>query len=240
MHRLKNIFVTILMVVSMACAHDALAQEIDVPEISAMDADVLATETPDAYGFWAGAMFTKSFGAGKKWTTGLLAQYHHISHEGVSRYDQIFARPSVSYKILPWLTAQYDMDLAQTKNGFQMRFMPSMSVSKRISNFSLSLRQQFYYIWYPGSGATTHLFTTKGSVTYSIPDTRLALSFAMEPLYRESLIRNRIFAGVNIRLNDHLTLCPQYLRKAYHNRSGKHDRRTYDDHLLYLLLLVRL
>lgn len=228
------------MIVSMACAHDALSQEIDVPEISAMDADVLATETPDAYGFWAGAMFTKSFGAGKKWTTGLLAQYHHISHEGVSRYDQIFARPSVSYKILPWLTAQYDMDLAQTKNGFQMRFMPSMSVSKRISNFSLSLRQQFYYIWYPGSGVTTHLFTTKGSVTYSIPDTRLALSFAMEPLYRESLIRNRIFAGVNIRLNDHLTLCPQYLRKAYHNRSGKHDRRTYDDHLLYLLLLVRL
>lgn len=229
-----------LMIVSMACAHDVLAQEVDVPEIATMDADVLAAETPDAYGFWAGAMFTKSFGADRKWTAGLLAQYHHISHEGVSRYDQIFARPSVSYKILPWLTAQYDMDLAQTYNGFQMRFMPSMSVSKRISDFSLSLRQQFYYIWYPGSGITTHLFTTKGSVTYSIPDTRLALSFAMEPLYREKLIRNRIFAGVNIRLNDHLTLCPQYLRKAYHNRSGKHERRTYDDHLLYLLLLVRL
>ena len=145
----------------------------------------------------------------------------------MSRYDHIFARPSVSYKVFPWLSAQFDMDLVQKHDGFQMRFMPSMSVSKRISDFSLSLRQQFYYIWYPGSGATAHLFTTKGSVTYSIPDTPLALSFAMEPLYRATLIRNRIFAGLNIRLNDHLTLCPQYLRKAYHNRSGKRpDRNT--------------
>lgn len=239
MLRLKRICLVILMIFGLSGIHDVSAQEISVPEVAAMEADD-ADETRDAYGFWAGAMFTKSFGAEKKWTAGLLAQYHHIFHEGVSRYDQFFARPYVGYNILPWLKAQYDMDLAQTRGGFQMRFMPSVSVSKRISGFSMSLRQQFYYIWYPGSGATAHLFTTKGSLTYIIPDTPLALSFAMEPLYRKILIRNRIFAGVNIRLNDHLTLCPQYLRKAYHNRSGKYDRRTYDDHLFYLLLLVRL
>lgn len=234
-HKLTTVLITAL---CLFLAYGAEAQDTDALDVAAT-ADEMA-QIKDAYGFWAGAMFTKPFGADKKWTAGLLAQYHHITHEGVSRYDQYFARPSISYNIRPWLSVRYDMDLAQTRGGFQMRFMPGVSVSKRISDFSLSLRQQFYYIWYPGSGATAHLFTTKGSVTYSIPDTPLALSFAMEPLYREKLFRNRIFAGLNIRLNDHLTLCPQYLRKAYHNRSGKHDRRTYDDHLIYLLLLVRL
>lgn len=234
-HKLTTVLITAL---CLFLAYGAEAQDTDALDIAAT-ADEMA-QVKDAYGFWAGAMLTKSFGTENRWTTGILAQYHYISHEGMSRYDQIFARPSVSYKVLPWLSAQFDMDLVQKHDGFQMRFMPSMSVSKRVSDFSLSLRQQFYYIWYPGSGVTTHLFTTKGSLTYSIQDTPLALSFAMEPLYRKTLIRNRIFAGVNIRLNDHLTLCPQYLRKAYHNRSGKHDRRTYDDHLLYLLLLVRL
>ena len=239
MYRKINRLITILFTsLCLFQTSGADAQEVDIPEIAAMDVD--QEEIKDAYGFWAGVMFSKPFGTDKKWTAGLLTQYHYISHEGVSRYDQYFARPSISYKVLPWLTAQYDMDLAQTHGGFQMRFMPSVSVSRRISDFSLSLRQQFYYIWYPGSGATAHLFTTKGSVTYNIPDTPLALSFAMEPLYRATLIRNRIFAGFNIRLNDHLTLCPQYLRKAYHNRSGKHDRRTYDDHLIYLLLLISL
>ena len=240
MHRLQFIFVTMLMIVGMSRTHAVLAQEIDVPEIAAMDADVLATDIPDAYGFWAGAMATKAFGKENRWNAGLLAFYCHNFHQGESLFNQVFVRPSITYTTLPWLKVHYDMDLAQTSGGFQMRFMPGATVSHRISDFSFSLRHMFYYIWYPASGVTTHLSATKGTVNYSIPDTPLTLTVAMEPLYRENLLRNRIYAGFNIRLNDSMTLCPQYLRKAYHNRSGKHDRRTYDDHLLYLLLLVRL
>ena len=61
MHRLQFIFVTMLMIVGMSRTHAVLAQEIDVPEIAAMDADVLATDIPDDYGFWSGAMATKAF-----------------------------------------------------------------------------------------------------------------------------------------------------------------------------------
>ena len=197
-------------------------------------------EPEDAYGFWAGTMVTKTLGAEKKWNVGVLAQYHYISHEGVSKMDQVFARPSVSYAVKPWLRLHYETDLVGTQKGFNMRFLPAVSVSHKISDLSLSLRQQFYYIWYPSSGATAHLFTTKASATYHISETPLSLAVAMEPLYNDKLIRNRIFAGVQIRLSDNLTLCPQYLRKAYHNRSGRYDRRTYDDHLFYMLLLVRL
>lgn len=166
------------------------------------------TESEDAYGFWAGTMVTKSLGAEKKWNVGVLAQYHYISHEGVSKMDQVFARPSVSYSVLPWLRLHYDTDLVGTQKGFNMRFLPGVSVAKKVSDISLSLRHQFYYIWYPSSGTTAHLFTTKASAAYSIPETPLSLSVAMEPLYNDRLIRNRIFAGVQIRLSDNLTLCP--------------------------------
>ena len=132
-HKLTTVLITAL---CLFLAYGAEAQDTDALDVAAT-ADEMA-QIKDAYGFWAGAMFTKPFGADKKWTAGLLAQYHHITHEGVSRYDQYFARPSISYKVLPWLTAQYDMDLAQTHGGFQMRFMPSVSVSRRISDFSLS------------------------------------------------------------------------------------------------------
>ena len=73
----------------------------------------------DALCTWSTISFDKSFG---KWSAGLMSEYRHKIHEGVSKTDQYFARPRVSYKALPWLTLRYQMDLASTSSGFNIRF----------------------------------------------------------------------------------------------------------------------
>ena len=50
----------------------------------------------------------------------------------------------------------------------------------------------------------------------------------------------RWYAGFNVKLLDNLTLVPQYVYQAYHNRNGKYSRRTYDDHVIYVTFQVKL
>ena len=77
MYRKINRLITILFTsLCLFQTSGADAQEVDIPEIAAMDVD--QEEIKDAYGFWAGVMFSKPFGTDKKWTAGLLTQYHYL------------------------------------------------------------------------------------------------------------------------------------------------------------------
>ena len=71
-----------------------------------------AQEREDAFMIWSTINVSKSLEKNKKWTLGVISEYRHQMHEGVSRMNQYLVRPSVAYKVLPWLTLKYQMDFA--------------------------------------------------------------------------------------------------------------------------------
>ena len=66
-------------------------------------------------------MIKKSFGKDNRWGAGILQEYRHKVHDGTSKTDQWFMRPSVSYNALPWLKFQYQVDFASTSSGFDIK-----------------------------------------------------------------------------------------------------------------------
>lgn len=198
----------------------------------------------DALCTWTTVTFDKSFG---KWSAGLMSEYRHKIHEGVSKTDQYFARPRISYKALPWLTLRYQMDFASTSSGFNLRFIPEVSMSHKAGDFSFSFRQRVMTSWKVEKGTNSTLLRTRAKVDYHIPETPLTVHFAVEPYWCEfskdsfaMFQKCRWYAGFNIKLLDNLSLVPQYVCQAYHNHNGRYYRRTYDDHVIYMTFLVKL
>lgn len=198
----------------------------------------------DALCTWTTVAFDKTLG---KWSVGLMSEYRHKFHEGVSSTDQYFARPRVAYKALPWLTMRYQMDLASTSSGFNIRFIPEVSASHKVGDFTLALRQRVMTTWKVEQGKNSTVLRTRAKIDYLIPQTPLSVFFAIEPYWCEFsknsfawFQKARWYAGFNIKLLDNLTLNPQYNCQAYHNHLGKYPRRTYDDHVIYMTFLIKL
>ncbi len=205
---------------------------------------VAAKAQDDALCTWTTVAFDKSFG---KWSVGLASEYRHKIHEGVSKTDQYFARPRFAYKALPWLTLRYQMDLASTSSGFNLRFLPEVTMSRKAGDFTFAFRQRTQTTWKVEQGTNSTVLRSRAKADYSIPETPLSIHFAVEPYWcdfsRNSfawLQKVRWYAGFNIKLLDNLTLSPQYICQAYHNHAGKYDRRTYDDHVIYVTFSVKL
>lgn len=205
---------------------------------------VCAHAQDDALCTWTTVTFDKTHG---KFSVGLLSEYRHKFHEGVSSTDQYFVRPRVAYKALPWLTMRYQMDLASTSSGFNIRFIPEVSASHKVGDFTLSFRQRAMTTWKVEQGKNSTVLRTRAKVDYLIPQTPLSVYFAIEPYWCEFSKNSfawfqkvRWYAGVNIKLLDNLTLSPQYNYQAYHNHLGKYSRRTYDDHVIYMTFVIKL
>lgn len=205
---------------------------------------VCAHTQEDALCTWTTVTFDKTHG---KFSVGLMSEYRHKFHEGVSSTDQYFVRPRVAYKALPWLTMRYQMDLASTSSGFNIRFIPEVSASHKVGDFTLSLRQRAMTTWKVEQGKNSTVLRTRAKVDYLIPQTPLSVYFAIEPYWCEfsknSFVwfqKARWYAGLNIKLLDNLTLNPQYICQAYHNHLGKYSRRTYDDHVIYMTFVIKL
>ena len=205
---------------------------------------VAAKAEDDALCTWTTVAFDKQFG---KWSVGLASEYRHKIQEGVSKTDQYFARPRVAYKALPWLTLRYQMDLASTSSGFNIRFLPEVTMSKRVGDFTFAYRQRVQTTWKVEKGTNSTVLRSRAKVDYSIPKTPLSMHFAYEPYWcdfsKDSFAwfqKSRLYAGLNIKLLDNLTLTPQYICQAYYNHAGKYDRRTYDDHVIYVTFSVKL
>lgn len=201
----------------------------------------------DAFCIWSTTVLKKSFGTEGKWGVGVLQEYRHKVRNGESKTDQWFLRPSVSYSALPYLKLQYQMDFASTSSGFNMRFMPEISFSHKVGDFSFVLRQRAMTTWKVEYGTNTTVLRTRAKVDYRIPDSLVSVMFAAEPYWGEFskdrfvwFQKCRWYAGFDIRLTDNLTFSPHYNCQAYHNHRARYDRRTYDDHVMYFTLTVKL
>ena len=206
-----------------------------------------AQDREDTFMIWSTTTIHKSFGQDKKWNVGILSEYRHQFHEGESKTSQYFFRPNASYKVLPWLSLKYQMDFAFTSSGFRMRFIPEVTFSKKIGEFTLAFRQRAMTTWKVAEGTNSTVLRSRAKVEYRIPETPMSVHFAAEPYWcdfsKESfawLQKVRWYAGFNIKLTDGLTLIPQYVCQAYHNHKGIYDRRTYDDHVFYTTFAVQL
>lgn len=207
-----------------------------------------AQEMPeDAVSIWSTTALKTSFGEDGRWEAGLMQEYRHKFHEGVSQKDQWFMRPSVSYKVCSWLKLQYQFDLASTSSGFNMRFLPEITFSHKVGDFSFAYRQRLQTTWKVEAGTNSTLLRSRLKVDYSIPETPLKVNFAIEPYWCEFskdrfswFQRNRWYAGFDIKLTESLTFTPQYNCQAYHNHKGKYARNTYDNHIIYFTLTVKL
>ena len=193
---------------------------------------------------WTTVTFDKSFG---KWSVGLMSEYRHKIHEGVSKTDQYFLRPRAAYKALPWLTLRYQMDFASTSSGFNLRFIPEVTLSHKVGDFSFAFRQRVMTTWKVEKGTNSTVLRSRAKVDYHIPQTPLSVHFAVEPYWcdfsKDSFSwfqKARWYAGVDIKLTESLTLKPEYVCQAYHNHKGIYDRRTYDDHVIYFTFAVKL
>ena len=206
-----------------------------------------AQEQDDAFVIWNCVRMDKSLGKDKKWNVGLMTEYRHKFHEGVSKTDIYFVRPSVSYKVLPWLKLQYQMDFTSTSSGFNWYFLPEVSLSHKAGDFTLAFRQRAQTSWKVKAGTNSTVLRSRAKVEYRIPDTPLGFHLSTEPYWcdfsKDSFAwfqKLRTHVGISIKLTDNLTFIPDYGWMAYFNHNGKHDRRTYDDHVLYLTLAVKL
>lgn len=223
----------ILAVMLTVCSINLRAQEIELPE--------------DAVCIWSTTALRKSFGTDNKWSVGVMQEYRHKVHNGVSKTDQWFMRPSVSYSIRPWVKIQYQMDLASTSSGFNMRFLPEICFTHKVNDFAFEFRQRAQTSWKVKAGTNSTVLRTRAKISYSIPKTPVKVNFALEPYWcdfsKDSFSwfqKNRWYAGFDIRLTETLTFSPQYNCQAYHNHKGRYDRRTYDDHVIYFTLSVKL
>ena len=198
----------------------------------------------DAFCTWTNVSFDKSIG---KWSVGLMTEYRHKFHEGESATDQYFARPRVSYSALKWLKVGYQVDLAATSSGFNMRFIPEVTVSKKVGDFSFAFRQRVLTTWKVEQGTNSTVLRSRAKVDYRIPETPVSVHFAIEPYWAEFkqdsfawFQKIRWYAGFDIKIIDGLTLRPEYLCQSYHNHKGLYDRRTYDDHIFYMTFAIKL
>lgn len=206
-----------------------------------------AEREDDALSIWSTTVLRKSFGKENRWGVGVLQEYRHKIHKGVSKTDQWFLRPSVSYNALPWLKLQYQMDFASTSSGFNLRFMPEVTFSHKVGDFSLSFRQRAMTTWKVEHKTNSTVLRSRAKVGYQIPQTPLTLIWAVEPYWCNFSADDfswfqkcRWYAGVDIKLTKNLTFSPHYNCQAYHNHKGRYDRRTYDDHVIYFTLTVKL
>ena len=211
--------------------------------VSLMTGSALAQER-DALCTWTTVSFDKSFG---KWSAGLMSEYRHVIRNGVSKTDQYFARPGVAYKALPWLTLRYQADLASTSSGFNIRFIPEVSLHHKIGDFSLSFRQRAMTTWKVEAGTNSTVLRTRAKVDYNIAQSPVSVLFAFEPYWCEFskdkfawFQKARWYAGFNVKVLDNLTIVPQYVCQAYHNSKGRYNRRTYDDHVIYVTFQIKL
>ena len=198
----------------------------------------------DAFCTWTNVSFDKSIG---KWSVGLMTEYRHKIHEGVSKTDQYFARPRVTYSALKWLKLGYQMDLAATSSGFNVRFLPEITFSKKVGDFSFAFRQRVQTTWKVEQGSNSTVLRSRGKVDYRIPETPVSIHFAVEPYWADFkqdgfawFQKVRWYAGFDIKIFDGLTLRPEYLCQSYHNHKGIYDRRTYDDHIFYMTFAIKL
>lgn len=201
----------------------------------------------DALCIWSTTVIKKSFGKDNRWGAGILQEYRHKVHDGTSKTDQWFMRPSVSYNALPWLKFQYQVDFASTSSGFNLRFMPEISFSHKTGNFSFFFRQRVMTTWKTAYGMNNTVMRSRAKVDYRISDTPLTVIFAVEPYWGEFskdhftwFQKCRWYAGVDIKLTDNLTFSPHYNCQAYHNHRSIYNRRSYDDHVIYFTFTVKL
>ena len=201
----------------------------------------------DDINIWSTVTLRKSFGKDGRWGVGLMQEYRHRFHEGVSKKDQWFMRPSVSYKVNSWMKLQYQLDLASTSSGFNMRFLPEITFSHKQGDFSFALRQRVQTTWKVEAGTNSTVLRTRAKVDYRIDETPLSINFAVEPYWCDFakdrfdwFQRCRWYAGLDIKVTETLTFSPQYNCQAYFNHDGRFSRRTYDDHIIYFTLTVKL
>jgi hypothetical protein len=210
-----------------------------------------AQNQEDAIMIWSTTTIHKTFGKENNWTVGILSEYRHNFHEGVAKMSQYFVRPSVAYKVLPWMKLQYQMDFAaHGSKGFQWRFIPEITFSHKVGDFTFAYRQRAMTTWNVKGGTNSTVLRSRAKIDYRIPKSPVTAHFAFEPYWCDfgNAVSNgfawfqkaRWYAGVNIKLAEHLYFMPQYICQAYHNHKGRYDRRTYDDHVIYITLSVKL
>lgn len=206
-----------------------------------------AQEREDAFTIWNCVKIDKALGKEKRWNVGLMTEYRHRIHEGVSKMDLYFVRPVVSYKALPWLKLQYQMDFISSSSGFNWCFLPEVSMSHKVGDFTLAFRQRVLTTWVVQAGTNSSLLRSRAKVEYHIPDTPLGCYVSTEPYWCEFskdcfawFQKLRTHVGISIKLTDNLTFIPDYGWMAYFNHDGRYDRRTYDEHVLYFTFAVKL
>lgn len=207
-----------------------------------------AQEREDAVLLFCATNIRKSFGKEYRWTAGLLSEYRHQFHEGVSAPNQYFVRPSIAFQVRPWMRLQYQMDfIASASSGFNWGFLPEITLSHKAGDFTFAFRQRVMTIWAVKAGTNSTVLRSRAKVDYSIPKTPLGIYVSLEPYWCEFsktgfswLQKTRWCAALNIKITDNLTFTPEYEYLAYHNRSGRYNRRTYDDHVIYMTLSVKL
>jgi hypothetical protein len=144
--------------------------------------NVKAQDREDALMFWSTVTVKKSLGTENRWSVGVMSEYRHQIHEGVPDVSQYFVRPSVAYKVFPWMTIQYQMDFAATRSsGFNWRFIPEVTFSRKLGDFSLAFRQRVMTTWKVAAGTNSTVLRSRAKVDYHIPKTPLSVHFAAEP-----------------------------------------------------------
>lgn len=199
---------------------------------SLLNANAASTEegeTKNDLCFWNAVSMKMS--VAPKWTVGVRAE--HRANSYVSKTQQYYLRPLVEYDVLPWMKVAAQADFAWMSSGFNIRLLPQVVFSYKVSGFNFSLRQRFQATWKEPDNSWSFLFRTKAQVRYKIPKTPLSPLIAVEPYYMSDFVRTRYYAGVSIACTKNLSLLLQYVYQDQYKRS-------YDDHVIWLAFNIKL
>jgi len=131
-------------------------------------------EQKDDFGIWQYTTASKTIN--DKWS--VFLRLEHRSKNNAQDLDCGLFMPGVTYKALPWLQLGYIYDFAMAQNNAHRNVMlPYITFSRKIGDWSLSLREMGQYI----IESENFLLRTKLDIRYKIPGTKITPFVALEP-----------------------------------------------------------
>ena len=190
-------------------------------------------DTRDNFGTWNDLIFKKDI---NNWYVGGYIEYCTINRfngNGITS-DELLICPNFGYNLLEWLRLQFQLDFQYCFNsGFNLRYMPEVTLHFKASDFSFSLRSRLQLTHQMSNGKLSPLMRNRLKVEYTIPKSPFSLHVAAEPYWLKSITKARYYAGMGLQIHKNISMTTEYVRYEYYNSSA-------DQNVVSIVLYVRI
>ena len=158
----------------------------------------LATGAQESdFGLWG------SLQVEKKWDNGWYANTRLEYRQRDGGLDLWFLRPTVGYKVAPWLSADLGFDRFENASSVQYRALLSATFTLKQGPLTASLRQRYIRSYNTTASTWGNLFRAQLKTSYAVSGTPFTPFIAIEIYAWEHWKQTHHMAGTRLRLSPH-------------------------------------